>query len=424
MLSKNPIQVYLDSSDYSDLSDPEKLATDESLRNIQSQLKEYCDTGIIEIRYSITTVIESIQTNNQSRIHAVRRAQTIKDLCGNKVLLEPSRLFELEVINLAKKNFFGSNLSNYRNDIGDWLPKITFPKNELLDSCKRAILDSFNESQLPRHDKRRLKKKFIRNGRITQNAIQLFLARQDNFLTGSENSYLPIPQKEVFDKLMRDYLLNRISEKRFVSAVKSGLLDIVFLTDFLVQNYGSMKKLPTMLRDAGALSIEQILKLRADLDGLRKIGRENGKSDKQIESFIKTKYKGYFKKSRLRFLAGEWEKNSALYENHGVQKTEWENLIINSKIGDLPSFDSWGRLMEDYFLSNSKPSQNRRKMKPSDHADLLHSHYIPYVNLFRSDGYMAPLFSKIGKEYGTRIISSLPKLLDAIELEVEKQKTI
>ncbi|MBW8311125.1 MAG: hypothetical protein K0M64_03730 [Rhizobium sp.] len=65
-------------------------------------------------------------------------------------------------------------------------------------------------------------------------------------------------------------------------------------------------------------------------------------------------------------------------------------------------------------LRNSFSSMSRIP-KESDFADAVHTMYAPYVTIFRTDRYMAPIVSKQVSAYGTHVVRRLLDLPDAIE---------
>jgi len=63
----------------------------------------------------------------------------------------------------------------------------------------------------------------------------------------------------------------------------------------------------------------------------------------------------------------------------------------------------------------SSIGESARKPKKSDWLDCLHAMYAPYVDIFRTDSYMAPIIQEHAQKYGTTVVSKLDKLAVAIE---------
>lgn len=59
--------------------------------------------------------------------------------------------------------------------------------------------------------------------------------------------------------------------------------------------------------------------------------------------------------------------------------------------------------------------QSRRNPKDSDFPDMLHAMYAPYFDIFRADGFMAPLIAKHTAQHRTKVVGKLVQLPAAIE---------
>lgn len=56
-----------------------------------------------------------------------------------------------------------------------------------------------------------------------------------------------------------------------------------------------------------------------------------------------------------------------------------------------------------------------RQPKKSDWVDSLHAMYAPYVDIFRTDSYMAPIVQEKVKKYGTSVVAKIGNLAEKIE---------
>ena len=62
-------------------------------------------------------------------------------------------------------------------------------------------------------------------------------------------------------------------------------------------------------------------------------------------------------------------------------------------------------------LSRNRP----RKPALSDFSDGLHAMYAPHVQVFRADGFMAPIVSEHARRFPVQVVSKLSKLRSTIE---------
>lgn len=61
-----------------------------------------------------------------------------------------------------------------------------------------------------------------------------------------------------------------------------------------------------------------------------------------------------------------------------------------------------------------QPFENERNPKISDMGDVLHSHYLPHVDFFRTDGFATSVIQEIKLPFDTTIVGNLQQLPDAI----------
>jgi hypothetical protein len=60
-------------------------------------------------------------------------------------------------------------------------------------------------------------------------------------------------------------------------------------------------------------------------------------------------------------------------------------------------------------------ARSPRRPKQSDMVDMFHSFYAPYVDIYRTDGFMAPITDKYVKRFGTTVVGKLPDLIEAVQ---------
>jgi hypothetical protein len=152
-----PLQVYLDSSDFSVLSDSSKRT--QEIITLENQLVNWRNAGLIEIRFAYPHLIEAAPIGLQ-HIEASRyRAQKIAELCQGKALAAQDKIFAAEIRSLIGE----SNKPNYVfMDDGDWLPDISdnvTGADELFDHAKQ-IQKTVAEMGLNRTDTRKALKQY------------------------------------------------------------------------------------------------------------------------------------------------------------------------------------------------------------------------------------------------------------------------
>ncbi len=66
--------------------------------------------------------------------------------------------------------------------------------------------------------------------------------------------------------------------------------------------------------------------------------------------------------------------------------------------------------------------KNTRKPRASDFGDLVHSMYLPYVDIFRADGATASALQSANIGTTAKIVTSLDKLVEEVERRVSARK--
>jgi hypothetical protein len=172
-MSSGPIQIYLDSADYSNLSNPKVLEKDPRKKDTLDFLYQCVDCGVIEIRFSAFTVAEITHIDEDSKRYAVQRAKLLMDLTQGKTFRPVFDLFTQDAIYLGIKQTTECDTLEFPHyaylDNNDWIDKSRWNdfsaqfKAETLRQCRQII----TSLQLPRHQKKIAEKNFFRKGRLS-----------------------------------------------------------------------------------------------------------------------------------------------------------------------------------------------------------------------------------------------------------------
>lgn len=153
------IIVYLDSSDYSDLSTPR----DEKLERVRGELLDFSSSGKVVFAYSGVHLSEMSPLDTQSSDSGVARIDFLVELCGKNAFFSLDRLIESEVLNLAT---LGMSKIDVLSQDGTWFPAIENIASpaKWLDLVKP--LDGKLKGQgLNRKQRRAMKKKLTKSGK-------------------------------------------------------------------------------------------------------------------------------------------------------------------------------------------------------------------------------------------------------------------
>ncbi len=121
----DPVRVYLDSSDISNLSDPDKLAANPSMQEARKEIIDFGQRGVAEFRFSFFHIVELAHLDPEHKPKAEARVQLVKLLCGNHAYLHPEKLRRFEALSLARdgkpETTRGAKARAYVDD-ASWLP--------------------------------------------------------------------------------------------------------------------------------------------------------------------------------------------------------------------------------------------------------------------------------------------------------------
>ncbi len=403
-----PFQVYLDTADYSTLSNPAALDNDPAKVIALEEIRNFLGQGIIEVRFSASIFGEVVHIDSDSKKFAVPRAGLIKEFCKGRTIINPYELFELEVRSSATNQIIARN-DVYR-DNGDF-----FGCN-LDDAWAKDFRDNaIKEVQeillkVPNRAKRRqLEAQLIKNGKFRPSSKAFWMNLKESEGDSSDPLY-PILQLVMTKERLFQFLLGEITAETFRTEFFGKILDIENLvqhiidakTEYREQLYNGLRGNAKKLANALQQSIDNIMENR----------------DKFIQS-------GHFSlddfNKKLREIA-----YSAVSSMRINQTTQWLGLEIASveaeakskeaKMGAYPAFDLFLLLATELMIT--KATQNS-KILPNDIVDIMHASYAPYFDCIRLDRRTAELYKRLPKNLTDQYavpVSKIEGLKNAISL--------
>ena len=413
---ETPIQIYLDSSDYSQLSDPHKLKSNQKLFELNRALNSYVEKGIIVIRYSCIHILEMAHIRMTDRQLSLKRFNLMKQLCKTHTLKPIPEIEDIEFRKLACNALFLSNKECAAEDNGRWFPDFADKVDNFRQIAINSIRDTLNNMSLPRKQRKAIEKKMHKNGKFTDTAFQ-YLSQNRNDLLEKLSNEFPLTNRFWKDDLILQFFGGKISNRELLNEIQLGFFDAENFIGWYIDRYKKGKSIPSWLRDAGNDNLKKIQYLREEYEKLMDFGIKTGKSEKEIYADIKKiekRLKPSIKLHREKILTNIWKKRRHKLLKHGLTEKIWKEKIVNSNLGEIPSIDIYAQALFKYIINNVSNLRFQRKILGSDHADLLHIRYLPYVDIFRADGYMGNLIKPLAKSYNTQIVTSLGDIPDAI----------
>jgi hypothetical protein len=417
-----PIQVYLDSSDYSRFSQECDLPRDPRLGAVLTCLERLVSEGKIVVRYSLLHITEATHLDPSARPQATSRARMIVRL-SDAHCLRP--FLELPVYDVFHHILVARNkrcrlpFPDYAfADDGRWYPDITKVALSFRSKLRQLLQDQLRASGLPRSERLSLEKNLLKKGKLTSQCRKAILVSQPE-LFNLDPSEFPATNRFYREDYWKKFLFGDIEEEAFAAELARGAFDPINFVKVYFDRFDQERKTAKWLRDLGSSLVSIILGCREQMRGLRDLAAIINKSDKAIRvnlvAELATEARE-LKVTHLQDLIQEWKKG---FDEYSISKRQSSDLVAANPDVSF-SFSAVIAAYMGYFIDNLDKFENVPRLEESAVGDILHVMYLPYVDVFRADRYFADVLRKAKLPYPTVVASDL-KLPDIIEQEIERR---
>lgn len=415
-IAPHPIQVYLDSSDYSILSDPKK--NNKNLNRIKNELISLTQRKVIEIRFSIVHVLEMAHLEKENCPLALSRFKILNELCGAKTLLSIPDMENMELVRLVHNSCYhpSTRIKQVAIDNGEWFPAFSFESDFFEKMIITELFKAFRDLKIPRNERQRLKKQLTKKGHISEKFLEYIPNGRDFFLKAIAQEY-PLTDRFKHEDLFVKLIKKEITNDELMAEFKAGFFNLENFIGWYLNRSKESSSLPIWLRGFGQQQSEKIKILREKCERLFKTGIEIGKSEKEILIELKTIEKDAeksFEQNRKNYIMGLFTKRQNQLFKLGLSKKKWQEIVSKPKLGETPSIDIYLRSIVKYIFTNATNIKYKRRILDSDQPDLMHARYLPYMNIFRADKNTGNLLKPFAKAYQTQVLTSFCDILDAI----------
>jgi hypothetical protein len=403
------LQVYLDSSDFSVLSDYSKRT--QEIITLERQLVNWRNAGLIEIRFAYPHLIEAAPVGAQ-HIEASRcRAQKIAELCQGNALAAQDKIFLAEIRNLIGESVKPDYIFM---DDGDWLPDISdnvIGSDELFDHAKQ-IQKTVSEMHLNRTNTRKTLKQFITvDGKLRPPAKDILKKSIPETVAAICEKY-PIDE-ETASKFSHNYLSGS-SHVSVSDILSSSFRNLPNFIEWFARHYDKINPTVTWLRESGDATRRILMENRQAIESIYSTQRGLGVSNDAIAAMAKKNISSIINglpRTLLPRLAKE------------CGYSEFPAIDLRDLPEKTPSLFTAISVMGGIARKTLQPVENERPPKISDMGDVIHSLYIPHVDFFRTDRFAASVIKEINLPFSTIIVGNLLQLSEAINLRLaEKTK--
>ena len=361
--------VYLDSQDYSKLAErPELLAELTAIR----------DNGQAIFVYSSAIISECAPTTPSATRHAVDRSRVISHLCGRKTFISIDQIIDKEFSCLDRKPLSRSDLIS---ENGDWFPRV----DSLLSEIDRAAImnETIRDRNLNRKARRTVTSKMMRKGEIRKSTSGAILDSNETF----EEIIGKYPMHPKNAEVLMSYVAGTATNKRAERALLESLRDHQWMMQWFHQHHDRLSFVPSFIRKPSTTMLER-MKNTVDLSNSQ--GFPASEWHRFVDNIILKLGTDYAK------------------DHHVVSS------VTVSKIHQhCPGFATLIQTIRE--ITKDSMGQSTRRLKGSDFADAIHTLHAPYVDIFRTDVYMARKVS-LSTGLETTICPKLEQLPDAISI--------
>lgn len=376
------IHPYLDSSDYSRLSDP-RASTD--MQRVRDRLIDLASRPGVSFVYSGAHISEMAPLEASYAEAATTRTNLLVKLCGRSTLISPDRLIDAELDRLKHRTPQGV-LAVVED--GTWFPDIgqIVTPAQTLDAAMAtvAIHEKALEMGLNRQQRRFLKSKAIKGGQLRPEVLK----EADGMDLDTLLEHYPMRRDDA--EVLKQYVLGKVSAERADQAFLESLRDPSWMMRWFREHHDRLSPIGNWLRGPARKIAEQMIDL----------------VDRAAQTLRPLSAQGW-KSAQNDFLVGTINRIATTMGS----TAECPDAITADEY--CPGISTCLRVMHS-SLRNSI-GDAARPPEHSDFADAVHAMYAPYVTHFRADRYMAPIIAAHTERYGTAVVRKLNELPDKIE---------
>lgn len=385
-----PLQVYLDSSDYSNLSKVNGLSSE--YLAIRDKLLEFSDKRLVSFRYSGLHISEMSPLKWEYSEASILRADMLKRLGGNDALISMDKLILFEIKSLIEDEV---EISVFQNN-GDWLPSIDgnlFKKEDIIsfDKVEPYLAGLSREMRRKLKSSKSFKKNFVEE---LKSGLEV---KAEDTVAEIVAKYPMTPENA---DIIRKYFIGKATQLDANNAFNQSLRDPSWLMRWFQINFEKMNFIVEWLRAPAEKNNKVLLDAIGAIENLRS-------HDMYAEALSeRTSKAGREKISDSIFLKTCEE----IFESLNLVMNDVDVIKRKSKAKGLHACTS---IAAEVMLNSF--NVNPRVPKASDFVDALNAIYAPYVDIFRTDSFMAPIVSRHMEKHGTKVVGKITSLVPEIE---------
>ncbi|WP_066708536.1 hypothetical protein [Curvibacter delicatus] len=387
-----PIRVYLDSSDFSSLSNSTDSAT---WGETTSQLQEWADSGVVQFLFSAVHLTEMAPLEAKFTPAAAARADLVVRLCGRNALISFDRLAELELRNLIDPL---SSLPSVVSSEAEWYPKwgnLISPV-QWAETVNQVDLTG-KEQGLNREQRRSLKRQMFKRGLPKKATRELLFSNEENIDYSDLLKLYPMRLQDA--QVLGRYMIGKASSEEANAAFLESLRDPRWMMRWFAEHHDKMSPFIFWLRKPAQdlnEAVKSIANKSQELHRLQSTLGPNFKPDVLTSQWWTSTQEEMLQNFANRMIR--------------VLLQDTETTVTSQQVrAHCPGITSF--LLSAVSFAKDSVTENPRQPKESDFADVLHAMYAPYVDVYRTDSYMANHVRRQVETYPTTVVPKLSLLV-------------
>ena len=335
---------------------------------------------------------------------ASQRADFLVELCGRNALHSFDRVIASELA-LAHTRDFKAHDPTSTN--ADWFPELVdFISPFQWTELATGIDDQVRQRGLNREQRRKLKRQMFKSSRPSSD-MRRFLNGQAE--TGDYSEILNLyPMRPADAQVLTQYFAGAATKEQAERAFLESLRDPRWMMKWFFAHSDKLTPVTAWLREPAKAMLASMREVANAAKSLRNLALALGPTY-QSEHLTPHGWK---------------RAQDALLQNVATRarqpsETHFSELSISDIDQFCPGLSTMVRSLHS-SLWDAVAAKPREPLE-SDFVDAVHAIYVPYVDVFRADRYMAPHIRREAKKRETLVVSRLVELPDAIHSQLQSR---
>lgn len=391
-----PVRVYLDSSDYSVLSDP--MRSTPEMEDLLTHLRQWSVAGKIQCLFSATHLSEMAPVDGAFPEAAERRATLLSDLCGRNALVSQDVLFADEL-----RSAFGQPQGTFSpySSCGDWFPGGSldvFPIERM--NVAGEIQSTIDRLPLNREGRRKAHRLTLRKGQPRTRTHDML---KQNARTGSLEEILSeYPMRPQDARTIGRYLVGDASVAQANEAFLNSLRDPRWMMQWFRKHHAQLTTFTEWVRGPAKTMTTSLQRMADHAALVRRVDKVLDR--KTADELFSLNQWASWQDELLVSVSSRLAEAILGTATNPLTAIQIDHSCPGLSTGIRSLHSAW------WTVTATRP----RSPKLSDFPDALHAMYAPYVDVFRADSFMAPYIRRYAARFGTTVVPKLTELKSAL----------